>query len=199
MPPHPPHQHNTNNIQIWVNLFSSIIALWFLSFSPLDQTMSSLKLVLSSPTLQLHILLLSLTATLGLLLLFHVIATYGALIASLIMTVRQFVSIVCNAAWFGNMTSVPLLGWAGIGFMAAGIWIKMDRRYDEPTKSEAKDGKKKDAWLSPRTSKKASVVMRQYGFPLVVCPVSFVALIATIEFFRQPTPAIVDAIWGINS
>jgi adenosine 3'-phospho 5'-phosphosulfate transporter B2 len=48
------------------------------------------------------------------------------------MTVRQFVSILCNAAWFDNMTSIPLLGWAGIGFVAVGIWIKMDRRFDEP-------------------------------------------------------------------
>ena len=142
--------------------------------------------------------MLSATATAGLLLLFHVIATYGALVASLIMTVRQFVSIVCNAAWFGNMTAIPLLGWAGIGFMAAGIWIKMDPRYDETARTTDEKSPSK-AWLSPKRMKRAQSLTWQYGVPLVVCPVTFVLLIATIEFFRRPTPAIVDAIWGINS
>jgi hypothetical protein len=173
-----------------VNFFSSIIALCFLFFSPLDQTMSSIKLVLISPKLQLHIFMLSTTATVGLLVLFHVIATYGALIASLIMTVRQFVSIVCNAAWFGNMNAIPLLGWAGIGFMVAGIWIKMDRRYDETAQTQTTDGKKaSDAWSSPKTTKRSHSLTWQYGLPLTVCPATFVLLIATIEFFRQPTPA----------
>jgi hypothetical protein len=54
--------------------------------------------------------MLSATATVRLLVLFHVIATYRALMAGLIMTIRQFVSVVCNAAWFGNMASIPLLG-----------------------------------------------------------------------------------------
>ena len=84
--------------------------------------------------------------------------------------------------------------------MAAGIWIKMDRRYDETEKKEERENKKpKDMWLSSKMSKRVKVVARQYCVPLVVCPATFVALIATIEFFRQPTPAIVDAIWGINS
>jgi hypothetical protein len=189
--------HTLTRSQIWVNLFSAVIAFWFLSFAPLDQTVSSIKLVLSSPTLQLHIFMLSATATAGLLVLFHVIATYGALIASLIMTVRQFVSIVCNAAWFGNMTAIPLLGWAGIGFMAAGIWIKMDRRYDEVVQ-KPEENVAKAAWLSPKTTKTAHSLAWQYGFPLVICPTTFVLLIMAIEFFGQPTPAIVDAIWGTN-
>jgi hypothetical protein len=55
-------------------------------------------------------MMLSATATFRLLVLFHVIATYGALMAGLIMTIRQFVSVVCNAAWFGNITSRQALG-----------------------------------------------------------------------------------------
>jgi hypothetical protein len=81
-----------------------------LLLSPSATTLPSIKLALSSPTLQLHIWMLSATATVRLLVLFHVIATYRALIAGLIMTIRQFVSVVCNAAWFGNMASIPLLG-----------------------------------------------------------------------------------------
>lgn len=133
--------------------------------------------------------MLSATATAGLLVLFHVIATYGALVASLIMTVRQFVSIVCNAAWFGNMTAIPLLGWAGIGLMVAGVWIKMDRRYDETAQTQTTDGKEaSDAWSSPKTTKRSHSLAWQYGLPLAVCPATFVLLIATIEFFK-PTPA----------
>jgi len=154
--------------------------------------------MLQSPTLQLHIFMLSATATAGLLLLFHVIATYGALMASLIMTVRQFVSIVCNAAWFGNMEAIPLLGWAGIGVMAAGIWIKMDRRWDEKPQTEDEKGTS-DAWLSPSRLKRFHTLAAQYGLPLTLCPALFVLLIAAFEFLRQPTPVIVDAIWGINS
>jgi hypothetical protein len=52
-----------------------------LFLSPSATTLRSIKLALSSPTLQLHILMLSATATAGLLVLFHVIATYGALMA----------------------------------------------------------------------------------------------------------------------
>jgi hypothetical protein len=82
--------------------------------------------------------------------------------------------------------------------MAAGIWIKMDRRYDE-TVQTTDEKTASNVWLSPRRMKRAHSLAWQYGLPLVVCPVAFVLLIATIELFRQPTPAIVDAIWGINS
>jgi hypothetical protein len=146
--------------------------------SPSDSTLSSIKLVLATPTLQLHILLLSATATAGLLVLLHVIATYGALMASLVMTVRQFVSIVCNAVWFGTATKIPLVGWAGIGIMAAGIWIKIDRRYDDTNAEE------KAALESKGPLNKASSFALQYLLPLFICPASFVLLIATIEATR---------------
>jgi hypothetical protein len=154
--------------QIWVNVFSAIIAFCMLLMSPTATTLPSLKLALSSPTLQLHILMLSAAATSGLLILFHVIATYGALMAGLVMTIRQFFSIVCNAAWFGNITNIPLLGWAGIGFMAAGIWIKMDRQYDEPAKE-------KGSSELTRSSRVRSFA-QQYLLPVFVCPVVFMLL-----------------------
>jgi hypothetical protein len=143
--------------------------------SPSATTLCSIKLVISSPALQLHILMLSATATAGLLVLFHVIATYGALMAGLVMTVRQFVSIICNAALFGNMTSIPILGWAGIGLMAAGIWIKMDRRYD------LKPAGEKAALETPEFSKRASSFGQQYLVPILACPVVFIILIELIE------------------
>ena len=118
--------------------------------------------------------MLSATATSGLLILFHVIATYGALMAGLVMTVRQFVSIICNAAWFGNMTSIPLLSWAGIGFMAAGIWIKMDRRYDKPTGE-------KSALESHESSSRVRSLAQQYLLPVLAGPIVFVLLVELIE------------------
>lgn len=90
--------------------------------------MPSLELLWDSSLLQLHVVLLSLTATVGLTVLFHVIGSYGALVASMLMAIRQFVSILANATAFGNMALIPLLGWAGIGFMVTGVWIKMSSR-----------------------------------------------------------------------
>ena len=146
-----------------------------LFFRPSTSTIPLIKLALASPTLQLHILMLSTTATAGLLVLFHVIAIYGALIASLIMTIRQFVSVFCNAVSFGNMTDIPILGWAGVGLTAAGIWIKMDSRYDKTA-----DGKAASEPLL--SSRRAHSWMSQYLLPLVACPSTFVLLIAALEF-----------------
>ena len=33
---------------------------------------------------------------------------------------------------FGNFASVSLLGWTGVGWVASGIYIKMNRSYDSP-------------------------------------------------------------------
>ena len=132
--------------------------------------------------------MLSATATAGLLVLFHVIATYGALIAGLIMTIRQFVSVFCNAVSFGNMTNISLLGWAGVGLMAAGIWIKMDYRYDKTADEKAAS----ELLLS---SRRAHFWISQYLLPLVACPSTFVLLIATLEFVSgvgQPAKVHID-------
>lgn len=140
-----------------------------------------------SPVLQFHIMMLSLTATCGLLLLFHVIAVHGALIAGLIMTLRQFVSVVCNAVWFGSNMNTSPLGWATIGVVAAGVWIKMDRRYDEydslgitgasPPKLPGLPSRKSHFWI------------RQYMMPLLVCPFTFVYLTSAMTFTTLGNPS----------
>ena len=74
----------------------------------------------------------------------------GALTCSLIMTTRQFLSILINAGTitfpdrspagadsrslgiFGNFSSVGLEGWTGVGWVASGIYIKMNKAYDPP-------------------------------------------------------------------
>lgn len=130
-------------------------------------------------------MMLSLTATCGLLLLFHVIAVHGALIAGLIMTLRQFVSVVCNAVWFGsNMNNSPL-GWATIGVVAAGVWIKMDRRYDEYDSLGITGASPPKLHGLP--SRKSP--FRQYMIPLLVCPFTFVFLTSAMTFTTLGHPS----------
>jgi hypothetical protein len=154
----------------------------FLSLS--SSTVSSIKLAMVSPVLQFHIMLLSLTATCGLLLLFHVIAVHGALIAGLIMTLRQFVSVLCNAVWFGSHTNISPLGWAAIGLVAAGVCIKMDRRYDDLGTTGVSP--QKDSY---RPSRKSPFRIRQYLIPLLVCPLTFVFLTSAMIFTATSYPS----------
>jgi hypothetical protein len=140
----------------------------------------------TSSLLQLHIILLSLTATLGLLVLFHVIGAYGALIASLVMTIRQFVSILTNATVFGSMAQIPLYGWAGIGFIVAGVWIKMGKRQDKnASREERLAGKGTSASEREEASRGMGGWLWQYGVPLVVCPLVFVVFVEAVQLVRE--------------
>lgn len=47
---------------------------------------------------------------------------------------RQFFSILLNAGVFGNFHLIGFGGWLGVGFVAAGVFIKMDRRFDNVTR-----------------------------------------------------------------
>lgn len=117
--------------QVWVNLFASLISAVGAAVSfPL--TIHSLGLMLTEWGLLADILLLSATAAVGLIVLLNTIAAYGALTSSTIMTVRQFLSILLNAGVFGNFASVGTQGWLGVGWVASGIFIKMDSRWDPP-------------------------------------------------------------------
>lgn len=115
------------NQMIWTNVWSSAIALAvsFASQAATGSVLPNLELALSSPALGWDILLLSAASTFGVIILLNTIASFGALQASLIMSIRQFVSIVCNAAVFDTSASVGLEGWCGVGWVGAGVWIKM--------------------------------------------------------------------------
>jgi hypothetical protein len=132
-------------------------------------------------------MMLSLTATCGLLLLFHVIAVHGALMAGLIMTFRQFVSVVCNAVWFGSNMSTSPLGWTTIGVVAAGVWIKMDRRYDEYDSLGITGASPPK--LPDLPSRKSPFWIRQYMIPLLVCPFTFVFLTSAMTFTTLVHPS----------
>jgi hypothetical protein len=145
-----------------------------------------------SPVLGVDILMLSLTATCGLLLLFHVVATHGALFASLIMTLRLFVSVVCNAAWFGNMTTVSMLGWASIGLVAAGVWIKMDRQFDLPRPQTTQSEEIVEAKPMPlaKTNREKALI-RQYVVPLATGPSVFTLVVLAISLFTRPSAQVI--------
>ena len=64
----------------------------------------------------------------------------------------------------------------------------MDRRYDEIIDE-------KNSFTEPSKSlERGLTFICQYLFPLVACPLTFVLLIATIEFACQPTTAHIDII-----
>lgn len=135
---------------VWVNLSAAIISA-IGSAVALPNTLHSLRLMLANPALLGDVMLLSATCAVGLIVLLNTIAAFGALTSSTIMTVRQFLSILINAGLFGNFGAVVrfssrmdvsrltmhakgLQGWLGVMWVASGIFIKMDRRFDEPKK-----------------------------------------------------------------
>ncbi|KAM0754968.1 UAA-domain-containing protein [Meredithblackwellia eburnea MCA 4105] len=116
---------------IYTNIFSSFYSLGGIGFDIAAGTFfPSLRLLLTSFALQRDVFLLSATAAGGLIILLNTIASFGALSSALLMTVRQFVSIVLNAGIFRHFLSVGLQGWCGVGWVASGIWIKTNSSND---------------------------------------------------------------------
>lgn len=119
---------------IYVNIFSSIFSLIGVLTSFKQGTVpSSINLLLHDTSLQFDVLALSASAAFGLIILLNSIASFGALTTSLMMTVRQFLGILLNAGVFSHFSTVGLEGWMGVGWVASGVYIKMNRTYDEVT------------------------------------------------------------------
>lgn len=117
---------------VYVNVFSSIFSLIGVLTSFNQGTVpSSIHLLLHDRTLQFDVLALSASAAFGLVILLNSIASFGALTTSLMMTVRQFLGILLNAGVFSHFSTVGLEGWTGVGWVASGVYIKMNRTYDE--------------------------------------------------------------------
>ncbi|GAA5982504.1 hypothetical protein JCM10908_006676 [Rhodotorula pacifica] len=118
---------------IWTNIFACMIAmLASVASSAVGDFGPNLRLLLTSASLIWDVCIFSAASALGLIVLLNTIASFGALTSSLIMTIRQFLSILINAGIFGNFASVSLLGWTGVFWVASGIWIKINRKYDPP-------------------------------------------------------------------
>jgi len=118
---------------IWTNVFSCAIAMSTALLSNATGSFApNLNLLLTSPALLWDVCIFSSASALGLIVLLNTIASFGALTSSLIMTIRQFLSILINAYAFGQFGAVGIDGWVGVGWVSSGIWIKMCRAFDAP-------------------------------------------------------------------
>ncbi|GAA5902422.1 hypothetical protein JCM6882_002748 [Rhodosporidiobolus microsporus] len=118
---------------VWTNVFACIIAiLASLASTATGGFWNNLELLLASAPLLWDVCVFSAASAVGLIILLNTIASFGALTSSLIMTIRQFLSILINAGLFGNFASVSVVGWTGVFWVASGIWIKINKRYDPP-------------------------------------------------------------------
>ncbi|GAA5895635.1 hypothetical protein JCM8208_005287 [Rhodotorula glutinis] len=118
---------------VWTNIFAFVIAmLASVASSATGSFRPNLELLFSDFGLFTDACIFSAASALGLIVLLNTIASFGALTSSLIMTIRQFLSILLNAGIFGNFASVSLVGWTGVFWVASGIWIKINRKYDPP-------------------------------------------------------------------
>ncbi|SCZ98367.1 BZ3500_MvSof-1268-A1-R1_Chr3-2g06323 [Microbotryum saponariae] len=124
--------------KIWTNVFAGGIALLVaLLSSTTGSLLPNLVLLMTSPALVWDILTFSAASAIGLIILLNTIASFGALTSSLIMTIRQFLSILINAGLFGNFGAVSIEGWCGVGWVASGIWIKINKSFDPPKQEKA--------------------------------------------------------------
>lgn len=120
---------------IWTNIFAGLIALLTaLATIGTESFWTNLGLLLTSAKLMWDVCVFSAASALGLIILLNTIASFGALTSSLIMTIRQFLSILINAGVFGNFFNVSVIGWMGVFWVASGIYIKMNRSFDPPKK-----------------------------------------------------------------
>ncbi|KAK4046517.1 hypothetical protein OIO90_006546 [Microbotryomycetes sp. JL221] len=173
---------------IWTNLFAGLIAGAVATLSNTTGTLlPNIHLLLTSPSLVWDVMVFSAASAVGLIVLLNTIASFGALTSSVIMTIRQFLSILINAGAFGNFAAVSVQGWLGVGWVASGLWIKTNRKYDDPkasaTSHELEVLVNQDTAASPsaahvRSSTKTYV--RQYLMPLLL-PVALA--LAAAPFF----------------
>ncbi|KAM0747236.1 UAA-domain-containing protein [Meredithblackwellia eburnea MCA 4105] len=178
---------------IWTNIFAGLIAtITALATNVTGTLWPNVQLLLTSPSLLWDVCVFSGASALGLIILLNTIASFGALTCSLVMTTRQFLSILLNAGIFGNFRSVGIEGWTGVGWVASGIFIKMNKKFDppKPAKGAAGDAVHSDELLglaakegfSLPASEPKKNSMRQHFYQYVV-PISVPVVLA---FFFGP-------------
>ncbi|BGP27902.1 hypothetical protein JCM10295v2_006889 [Rhodotorula toruloides] len=116
---------------IYTNVLAALIAIaTSIASTATGSFWPNLELLLTSARLLWDVCVFSAASAVGLIVLLNTIASFGALTSSLIMTIRQFLSILINAAAFNNFWSVSLVGWTGVFWVASGVWIKINKSYD---------------------------------------------------------------------
>ncbi|BGP74088.1 hypothetical protein NBRC10513v2_007520 [Rhodotorula toruloides] len=193
---------------IYTNVFAALIAIAAsVASTATGSFWPNLDLLLTSARLLWDVCVFSAASAVGLIVLLNTIASFGALTSSLIMTFRQFLSILINAAAFNNFSSVSLVGWVGVFWVASGIWIKINKSYDPPKqpkvvfdvgddteesrgmleKETASPSMSSDSHVADVRPNRAKQVVMQYIVPLAI-PV-FVAILLA-PFFSSSSIAV---------
>ncbi|GAA99330.1 uncharacterized protein L969DRAFT_619488 [Mixia osmundae IAM 14324] len=184
---------------VYVNAISTIIAAAITVLQLPSGLMVDINLIARTPALIADMVALAFTATFGLLILFNTLANYGALTTALIMTLRHFLSIVLNAALFDNVSTIGPLGWMGIAFVASGVFIDRDNRFDDLNERRFSQGtaqyrkletqslddraqpdRRAASWDASRDS--SMRLVKQYAAPL------FLPLLIGIALYGVPMP-----------
>ncbi|BGO95912.1 hypothetical protein JCM10020v2_007649 [Rhodotorula toruloides] len=187
---------------IYTNVFAALIAIAAsVASTATGSFWPNLELLLTSARLLWDVCVFSAASAVGLIVLLNTIASFGALTSSLIMTIRQFLSILINAAAFNNFSSVSLVGWVGVFWVASGIWIKINKSYDPPKQPKVVFDVGDDTEESRGMLEKeiASPIVMQYIVPLAI-PV-FVAILLAPFFssssiaFDKPFDPATSQLW----
>jgi adenosine 3'-phospho 5'-phosphosulfate transporter B2 len=74
-------------------------------------------------TFMMHVIILSITSATGQIFIFHVIGTYGPLVFTIIMTLRQIFSIILSAVLFGHKFNTA--AWGGVFIVGCSLFAKV--------------------------------------------------------------------------
>ncbi|KAK4330598.1 UAA transporter family-domain containing protein [Rhodotorula toruloides] len=202
---------------VWTNTFAALIAVAAsIASTTTGSFWPNVDLLFSSTRLMRDVCLLSAASALGLIILLNTISSFSALTASLIMTIRQFLSILINAAAFGNLARVSQVGWIGVFWVASGIWIKINKRYDsrgnggaisdgeggdaeemqEMLEKESRSGSIPSTTDAPPTSHgQVKQIVMQYLVPLAIPVLGALLLVPILSFSSRPAVTIVGSRW----
>lgn len=113
------HQMSMFNQMLYVNACSAVVSICGLVGG--GQLWEALSFVSNHPDALLFILLLSLAATLGQLVIVHTIQCFGALVFATIMTTRQFTSVLMSCVIFGHPLSLGQ--WCGTAVVFGSLYF----------------------------------------------------------------------------
>jgi adenosine 3'-phospho 5'-phosphosulfate transporter B2 len=136
---------STNNQIIYVNLTSALLSLMVLSL-PAHNGHSSARLLpafdfgLRNPIFLIHACVLSLSSSLGQLIIYYTIKEFGALVYSTIMTTRQFISILISSVLFVHPLTFGQ--WLGSLVVFGSLYMKswLSNKTTRPKKLVDNDG-----------------------------------------------------------
>ncbi|KAI3651725.1 hypothetical protein MP228_003028 [Amoeboaphelidium protococcarum] len=117
------YKMSTHNQMLYVNMFSALLSVFALAFGSFDRVLEAMVFIKRHPAILSDMLVLSLSSTLGQLLIYYIIKKYGAFLYSTVMTTRQFFGLFLSCIIFKHsFTSGQLLGAVAV---FAGMYLKI--------------------------------------------------------------------------